>query len=96
MDVSEARPSGVKLITRKKIYDIMKGYTKNDINKKMDYAESFLLNFQNFSEEQRKEDIHKLSNLKSEIKRRWIAAHYIEELFLKRNNCWLQMIFEIP
>ncbi|CAH1992708.1 unnamed protein product, partial [Acanthoscelides obtectus] len=56
----------------------------------------FLLNSQNYSEEQRKEVKHKLSNLKSEIKRRWIAAHYIEDLFLKINNRWLKMTFEIP
>ncbi|CAH1988618.1 unnamed protein product [Acanthoscelides obtectus] len=50
MDVSEAGPSGDKIITRKKIYDIMQGYPNNDINKKLVYAESCLLNSRNYSE----------------------------------------------
>ncbi|KAK4881641.1 hypothetical protein RN001_004960 [Aquatica leii] len=46
----------------------MQDHTDCDINKKMDHAETFLLNAQNYSEDQRKQVKHKLSNLKSEIK----------------------------
>lgn len=35
-------------------------------------------------------------NLKSEIKRRWVASHYVEDHFLKRNDGWLQGTFELP
>ncbi|CAH2007491.1 unnamed protein product [Acanthoscelides obtectus] len=60
----------------------------------LDYAESFLLNSQKYSEEQRKE-VTQIVKSKIRKKSRWIAAHYID-LFLKRNNRWLQMSFEIP
>lgn len=76
-------PSGVNIMTPKRLYDIMQEHSENDINEKLDHAESSLLNSQNYSDEQRKEVKHKLSNLKSEIKRRWIASHYREDLFLK-------------
>lgn len=89
-------PSGVKVMTRKRFYDIMKDQRDCDINKKIDLAESFLLNTQNYSEDQRKHIKHKLSNLKSEIKRRWVASHYVEDHFLKRNDGWLQGTFELP
>ncbi|KAK4885401.1 hypothetical protein RN001_001672 [Aquatica leii] len=46
----------------------MQDHPDCDINKKMDHAETFLLNAQNYSEDQRKQIKHKLSNLKSEIK----------------------------
>lgn len=83
-------------MTRKRFYDIMQDHPDYDINKKMDHAESFLLNAQNYSEDQQKQVKHKLSNLKSEIKRRWVASHYVEDLFLKRNDSWLQGTFELP
>lgn len=83
-------------MTRKRFYDILQDYPDCDINKKMDQAESFLLNSQNYSEDQQKQVKHKLSNLKSEIKRRWVASHYVEDLFLKRNDSWLQGTFELP
>ncbi|CAH2015111.1 unnamed protein product [Acanthoscelides obtectus] len=41
--VSEAGPSGVKIIAQNNFYDMLQGYPNNDINKKLDYAESFLL-----------------------------------------------------
>lgn len=53
-------PSGVKVMTRKRVYDIMKDQPDCDINKKIDFAESFLLNTQNYSEGQRKQVKHKL------------------------------------
>ncbi|KAK4872089.1 hypothetical protein RN001_016213 [Aquatica leii] len=46
----------------------MQDHPDCDINKKMDHAETCLLNAQNYSEDQRKQIKHKLSNLKSEIK----------------------------
>nr|CAI5849375.1 unnamed protein product [Callosobruchus analis] len=66
----------------------MKQFPNDDINKKMDHAEYFLLDSQNYSEDQRKQEKHKLSNLKSEIKRRWIASFYRED-FLERDEGWI-------
>lgn len=74
----------------------MKGYPHDDINKKIDNAEASLLDSQNYSEDQRKEVKKKLSYLKSEIKRRWITSHYVEDLFLKRNDKWLKGTFLLP
>lgn len=89
-------PSRVKCLTRKCFYDMTREYPDDDINKKLDNAEASLLGSQNYSEDQRKEVKKKLSYLKSEIKRRWIASHYVEHLFLKRNDSWLQGTFVIP
>lgn len=83
-------------MTRKRFYDMIKEYPDDNINKKLDNAEVSLLNSQNYSEDQRKEVKKKLSYLKSEIKRRWMASHYVEDLFLKRNDSWLQGTFAIP
>ncbi|CAH1979426.1 unnamed protein product [Acanthoscelides obtectus] len=54
MDVFKAGPPGVTIITRKQFYDIMQGYTNNDINKNWTMLNLFFLNSQNYSEEQRK------------------------------------------
>lgn len=67
----------------------------DNINKKLEYAENYL-NCHNYSEEQRKDFKHKISILKMEIKRRWIASHYKENIFLKNNEIWLQGILQYP
>lgn len=71
-------------MTRKKIFDIMRQQNDLNINNKLEFAENFLLTSETYSEEEKKQIKHKFSHLKSEIKRRWVAAHKKEEIFVKK------------
>ena len=63
-------------MTWRQLYDIMNQCKGKNINKKLEYFENVLLSRGNYSEEEQKHKIkHKISYIKSEIKRRWIAAH---------------------
>lgn len=87
--------SGVEIMSRKEIYDIMKQYTTNNIAEKLKLMENFLLNKTRLPQEEYKELKHKLSYVKSQFKARWLAAHK-KDVFLKNNNSWLQDTIEIP
>jgi len=67
-----------------------------NINKKLEFIENYLLNYENYSDEQIKEIKHKFSHFKSELKLRWTTAHKKEDIFMKKNIDWLEGTFAIP
>lgn len=78
--------SNLTIMTRRQLYDIMNQCKAKNINKKLEYFENVLLSRGNYSEEQKHKIKHKISYIKSEIKRRWIAAHSKADIFLKKIN----------
>ena len=83
--VQTAGPSGIQLMTRNQLYDIMQERKNDDINKKLEYLEQFLLNQQNYIQEERYAFKRKLSYVKTKFKRKWLAACSKEDTF-KLNN----------
>lgn len=69
---------------------------QEDMKKKLDYLENYILNKYSYSDDKLKELKLKISNLKFEFKRRWSDAHRKDELFRKNNENWLQDTFELP
>jgi len=67
-----------------------------NINKKLEFIENYLLNYENYSDKQIKEIKHKFSHFKSELKLRWTTAHKKEDIFMKKNIDWLEGTFAIP
>nr|XP_034184029.1 uncharacterized protein LOC117606105 [Osmia lignaria] len=88
-------PSGIKLITRQELFDIMQTHKDKNISQKLECLEQFLLNQQNYTEEERQAFKRKISHTKSQFKRRWLSARYKEDLFKKQNEKWLQGTMEI-
>lgn len=89
-------PSNVRLLTRKHIFEKMQEQNLPDFNKKIEYIENYLLNFDKYSPEQIKQIKHNFSYLKSDLKRRWKASSYKVDKFLSKNHVWLQGTFELP
>ena len=89
-------PSGVKIMTRNELFNLMQQQNLSDINKKLEFIEEYLTTYNDYSEECVKDIKHKFSYVKSEFKRRWSAAQKKEELFVKNNYDRLQGTFEIP
>lgn len=88
-------PSGIKTITRKQIVDLMNTQNDLDINGKLMFAENHLISQQSYTEEQIKDIKHRFSYIKTEIKKRWIAAKN-RQVFYAKNEDWLNGIFELP
>ncbi|VEN45692.1 unnamed protein product, partial [Callosobruchus maculatus] len=96
MEGSEAGPSNVKVLTRRELFDIMQHQNLPNMSEKLDFLENYLLGYDDYNEAEIKAIKHNFSYYKSELKRRWNAAHSIEEKFIKKNNQWLEGNFTIP
>ena len=96
MSSDTGESSGIKVMTRKQLFNIMQGCKGEKITEKLEYLENYLLNRNRYSEEERVAFKHSISHLKSEFKRRWVSAKYRKDLFEKQNLNWLQGTFEIP
>nr|CAI5827055.1 unnamed protein product [Callosobruchus analis] len=68
----------------------------HDFRVKLDNVEKHCLCFDNYPYEQIKNIKHNFSYIKTEFKKRWIAAHYKTDTFLAKNDEWLQSTFELP
>lgn len=67
----------------------------HSFDEKLNYLERFVLSQDEYCEEEKKEVKHKLSYLKSQFKKKWMEAHKKSQLFLQKNDKWLQGTFEI-
>lgn len=83
-------------MTRKHLYDIMKQYSENNFAKKLQFLQNDILSKSSFPDNKKKEFKHKFSYVQHQLKKRWLAAHKVESVFLKNNQNWLQGTIEIP
>ena len=68
----------------------------HNFDEKLNYLERFVVSQDEYCEEQKKEVKHNFSYLKSQFKKKWMEAHKKSQLFLQKNDNWLQGTFEIP
>lgn len=83
--------SNVKVFTRLKLYYLIREQNLPSFNDKLNYLENYLLSVESFSGEEKLFIKQKFSHEKFEFKSRWVAAPYIEERFLEKNNLWKQI-----
>lgn len=81
MSSNTVQSSGMKVMTRKQLFNIMERCQAKTFNEKLDYLEDYLLNYYEYSEEERANLKHKISHTKSEFNRRWVSAKYKKHLF---------------
>lgn len=88
--------SGVKIVTRKCMFEQMQLQNLPSIDEKLEFLENHLLLSCGDTVERKKSLKHKFSYIKHEFKQRWLKAHKVEEVFMKNNQKWLEGTFEIP
>ncbi|CAG9570194.1 unnamed protein product [Danaus chrysippus] len=88
--------SGVRIVTRKSLFDKMKNENLRNLEEKLCFLRDHLLTQDNLSESQLNKLKRNFSHFKSEMKQRWIKSHKKEEVFLTNNHLWLEGNFEIP
>lgn len=66
------------------------------LEKKLQFLEDYLVNKDDYSEEQKRKIKHDFSRLKSEYQQRWHKANKNKHLFLGKNATWLQGTFQLP
>ncbi|KAK5641968.1 hypothetical protein RI129_010515 [Pyrocoelia pectoralis] len=88
--------SGVRIVTRQFLYDRIKNEDLPNLDAKLDFLRDQLFLEKPYNENQIDTLKRSLARFKSQIKQRWIKAHYKEDNFLKYNKSWLQGTFEIP
>lgn len=94
--VGTSSTSGVNIVTRKYLYDIMNGENLPNFDAKLNYLENhLLLNYGN-TDEDMKDLKQRFSLFKSVLKDKWAKCHRKEEAFLKNNESWLNGTFQIP
>ncbi|KAL4720723.1 hypothetical protein ACJJTC_002087 [Scirpophaga incertulas] len=96
MDSSVAGSSGIKKMSRKQLFDIMQQRNGENMQKKIDHLEDYLLSRSSYSEDQIKDIKQKLSVFKHEFKQKWSAASRKLDLFTKKNKNWLLGCLELP
>ncbi|KAH9635588.1 hypothetical protein HF086_012257 [Spodoptera exigua] len=96
MDSSSSGTSGVKIITRRHLFNQLDEQNLPSINEKLEFLENYLLSTYGATEESKTLLKHKFSYFKTNIKQRWSKAHNMKETFLKNNDSWLDGTFEIP
>lgn len=87
--------SGVRVVTRRSLFDKMKEQNLPNFEEKLNYLENWILSSENYSEDELKALKHKFSHIKSEFKQRWKKADKTEARFLHNNDEWLKNTFEI-
>ncbi|XP_075979633.1 uncharacterized protein LOC142978911 [Anticarsia gemmatalis] len=88
MDLSEPGTSGVKFLSRKDIYMIIKESQAPNFDKKLDLMVETVIN-KFCKSEDRKSWKQKISLIKHQFKTRWQAAHKKEVVFESNNKDWL-------
>lgn len=61
----------------------------SNINEKLDVIENYLLNYDDYTQDETKEIKHNCRRLRSEFKSRWTEAHNDVNRFMKNNKVWL-------
>lgn len=88
-------PFKVKIMTRKGLFDLMKRFSENYFVKRMDFLENYILSDPTFLDEENKYFKHKMSYIKSQLKKIWFASLKVENIFQKNNYNWQQSTIEI-
>ncbi|KAL4716927.1 hypothetical protein ACJJTC_012738 [Scirpophaga incertulas] len=83
-------------MSRKQLFDIMQQRNGENMQKKIDHLEDYLLSRSSYSEDQIKDIKQKLSVFKHEFKQKWSAASRKLDLFTKKNKNWLLGCLELP
>ncbi|KAG5885898.1 hypothetical protein JTB14_012145 [Gonioctena quinquepunctata] len=83
-------------MTRKQLYDIMQESPEKNTDDKMVFLDKQILELTKCPESQLDKLKHALSHFKYEFKRRWIAANYKHDRFLKKNEQWLENTQKFP
>lgn len=65
-------------------------------DEKLAFLQNYLLTYDAFSEDQKREMKHNFSRLQAEFKKRWIQCHKTTHIFLNKNAKWLEGTFSIP
>lgn len=94
--VGTSSTSGVKIVTRKYLYQIMKGENLPNFDAKINYLENHLLLKYGNTDEDIKDLKQRFSLFKSVLKEKWAKCHRKEEAFLKNNDSWLNGTFQLP
>jgi hypothetical protein len=71
------------------LFDMMQQQNLINIDEKLQFVESYLVTYDNYSDEQIKDIKQIFSRFKSELKKRWTLAHKKKETFITKNNVWL-------
>ncbi|XP_050301716.1 uncharacterized protein LOC126739931 [Anthonomus grandis grandis] len=89
-------PSGVKLVTRRNMFDRMQALGLPSLEEKLNSLKDQILSCDNFTEDQIESFKASFARFKSQTKQRWVKAHKKEDVFLKYNQSWLEGTIEIP
>lgn len=79
----------VKVIIRKDLYNFIKQSPNRQLENKLNYMESRLLEVTHCPSKEVCAFKRSLRHFKSEFRKKWAASHNIEERFLKNNIKWL-------
>jgi len=88
--------SGGNVMTRRELFNMMQRQNLPNINKKLDFLESHLLQYDDYNEVEIKEIKNNFARFKYAFKIRWSKAHKKEAIFIKNNTDWLVGTFTIP
>ncbi|XP_076545847.1 uncharacterized protein LOC143305586 [Osmia lignaria lignaria] len=86
----------VNLISRRRLVDLMFDREDLQFSDKLEYIESYITTYDNYSSENVQDIRKRFSYIKSELKRRWSEAQNTKDRFYKKNNNWLNGTFELP
>lgn len=87
--------SGVTVVTRKYLYDLMQTQNLSNMDEKLTFLENYLLARYGDSPDNLSRLKQRFAYFKSSIKEKWTQAHRKESIFLKNNAAWLEGSFEI-
>lgn len=83
-------------MTRQYIFDQLQCQNLPTLNEKLDSYENILLKCYGHNKEVKDDLQHRFSYVKSQIKQRWTKANKHLDVFMKKNQSWLDGTFEIP
>ncbi|XP_041969108.1 uncharacterized protein LOC121725968 [Aricia agestis] len=96
MDSEQPASSGLKVMTRNELFNIMERSGASTFNEKILIMEQEVLNQYEGNDQNIAEIKQKLSIIRHQFKQRWSAAHNTKARFLERNKDWLQGSISLP
>lgn len=79
MVLGSGATSGVRIVTRKSLFDKMKNENLRNLEEKLCFLRDHLFSQDNLTERQLHKLKHNFAHFKSEMKQRWIKSHKKEE-----------------
>lgn len=93
---SVGSPEIFKFFTQRELYEIMKDYKGKKIDEKFSLLEEQLITVMKYPGDQKSTIRRVLKFHRSDLKKRWIAASYKHERFIKNNEEWLKSSIKLP